>query len=287
MSAEGALNLRTTFQMAASWVDSRNSSVRSMKASSLFALPMAALVFDEAMGECSSFDGDGVGSEYPLQVDSGAAVRPTASAVHVDSGSITVDGKSNEAAWANAQEVAWDTDYSGKHTGVRTSARFAWGDDGLFVLVTLSSLGDNTDVTRPTDVERENLYVENVFELFLAPDAAKKTFYYEIEVGPFGHYFDLSVDRASGKSDPGWSSLPVIATTRDPTSRAAVIEAFFGAVGIRRSLKSGAKLPLGLFRIEGKSPRSYLAWSPAYTRHPNFYVPDAFGSLLLLPPAQR
>jgi hypothetical protein len=35
--------------------------------------------------------------------------------------------------------------------------------------------------------------------------------------------------------------------------------------------------------MEGKSPRSYLAWSPPRTAKPNFHVPDAFGVLVVDP----
>ena len=45
------------------------------------------------------------------------------------------------------------------------------------------------------------------------------------------------------------------------------------------ALRPGASLPLGLYRMEGKSPRRYLAWSPTMTPKPNFHVPDAFGVL--------
>ena len=50
---------------------------------------------------------------------------------------------------------------------------------------------------------------------------------------------------------------------------------------ILAALRSGARLPLGLFRMEGKAPRKYLAWSPTRTRKPSFHVPDAFGVLVL------
>ena len=38
-----------------------------------------------------------------------------------------------------------------------------------------------------------------------------------------------------------------------------------------------------LFRMEGVSPRKYLAWSPTHTKSPNFHVPESFGGLVLDP----
>ena len=59
------------------------------------------------------------------------------------------------------------------------------------------------------------------------------------------------------------------------------IEAAFRAPEIVHALESGKRLPFALYRMEGKSPRLYLAWSPTRTAKPNFHVPEAFGTLLL------
>jgi hypothetical protein len=225
-------------------------------------------------------DDDGAASEDALN---NLGSLPTVHAAHVSADAITVDGKGIDAAWARAPEIAWDTDFAGQHTAVKTTARFAWSDKALHVLFVLSGLGENTDTTRPVLVEREDLYVENAVELFLAPDRTKRTSYFEIELGPYGHFFDLAVDRLTRKSDTSWSSAPSVVTTRSETTHTAIIEARFTSPDILRALVSGAKLPLGLFRIEGKTPRTYLAWSPAKTRKPNFHVPEAFGTLALDP----
>ena len=61
----------------------------------------------------------------------------------------------------------------------------------------------------------------------------------------------------------------------------ATIESVFTAPDIVRALTPGARLPIGLYRMEGRDPRFYLAWSPPRTPKPNFHVPDAFGVLAL------
>ena len=48
-------------------------------------------------------------------------------------------------------------------------------------------------------------------------------------------------------------------------------------------LAPDARLPLGLFRMEGQHARAYLAAFPTRTPKPNFHVPDAFGTLVLDP----
>lgn len=212
-----------------------------------------------------------------------SSTLPEAHARHVADAQIHVDGTMTDGEWSASKPTQWDTDYAGASTGTSTQVRFAWNDKGLYALFDLAGAGLNTDTTRPIGIERTSLYQEDCVELFLTPDPKRKSFYYEIEVGPFGHYFDLSVDRDTKKSDTGWSSGLVVATTRDAKARTARIELFIPSADVRRNFAPNARLPLGLFRMEGKAPRSYLAWSPPRTPKPNFHVPEAFGTLVLDP----
>ena len=212
-----------------------------------------------------------------------AAVLPNdawlAHAKHVKSAPL-IDGQL-DAAWAGATPVAWQTDYAGASTGIGTSARFLWNEQGLFVLFELSGAGLNVDTSRPLATERDKLYQEDCVELFLAPDAARREHYYEIELGPLGHFFDLEIDRASKLSRSAWSSQPKIKTTSDAARHTALIEAALTAPELTTALVAGARLPLALYRMEGKAPRQYLAWRPPRTPKPNFHVPEGFGSLLV------
>jgi uncharacterized protein (DUF362 family) len=140
-------------------------------------------------------------------------------------------------------------------------------------------------VDRSFDVARERtkLYEEDCVELFLTPDPKNRERYYEIELGPFGHFFDLEVDRAKKSSNTAWSSGLEVRTTQDASRRTALIEARFSSPDIVRALSRGARLPFALYRMEGRSPRQYLAFSPPRTKKPNFHVPEAFATLVLDP----
>ena len=139
----------------------------------------------------------------------------------------------------------------------------------------------------PIAEERPRLYQEDCVELFLAPDPARPRRYAEIEVGPFGHFFDLLVDRSGERkawtSDAAWSSGLTIATWRDPAGRRAAIELAITAPELVAALAAGARLPLGLDRMEGKAPRRYLMAFPGRTPRPNFHAPTGFGTLVLDP----
>jgi hypothetical protein len=182
--------------------------------------------------------------------------------------------------WLRAEAATFDTDFAGRAGGARTRVRFVWGADALHVLFELAGADLFVDTSRPTDVERDRLYEEDCVELFLTPDERDRDRYFEIEVGPFGHVFDLDV-RKGGRSDAKWSSGARIGTTRDPEARRAVIEIALESPDIRRALVPGARLFTGIYRMEGARPRQFLAWSPPRTPKPSFHEPEAFGSLVL------
>ncbi len=220
---------------------------------------------------------------FSIESDGGRAPQPVAHAHHVSGDPPVIDGRGGDAAWSAAAAVSWDTDFAGHATSIPTRARFAWSDAGLYALWELANAGLHTDASRPTDVERPKLYEEDCVELLLTPRAAQPSHYFEIELGPFGHFFDIDVDRGAHKEDTAWSSGVRVATTRDATARTATIEAVLSAKDVRAALAPGARLKVGLYRIEGASPRTYLAWSPPRTASPNFHVPAAFGTLVLDP----
>ncbi|MBX3201380.1 MAG: DUF362 domain-containing protein [Labilithrix sp.] len=193
---------------------------------------------------------------------------------------IVVDGVIDEA-WRTAPPVSFSTDWSGAETGIRTRVRFAWSERAFYTLWELEGAGVDVDASRPRETERAKLYEEDCVELFLGQAPGDRTRYYEVEVGPLGHFLDVAIDRAAKKSDVGWSSAPEIATKVDRDARRVTIEVALRAPEIVRALAPGAVLPLALYRMEGKSPRRYLAWSPTRTPKPNFHVPDAFGTLRL------
>jgi uncharacterized protein (DUF362 family) len=213
-----------------------------------------------------------------------AAPRPVVHAAALGDATIALDGYDKDEAWSKATPVTWDTDTAGEPTGIVTHARFLHGRDGLYGFWELERAGLDTDRTRPTDVPRARLYDENCVELFFTPDPAHPRRYLETEIGPFGHFLDVSVDREAHTSSTAWSSHAHIATNYDEAAQRATIEAKLTAPEIVAALTTGARLPLGLYRMEGKSPdRRYLAWSPPRTAHPDFHVPEAFGTLIVDP----
>ncbi|MCL2725716.1 MAG: DUF362 domain-containing protein [Polyangiaceae bacterium] len=207
-------------------------------------------------------------------------------AARVDDASIVIDGVA-EAAWNKAPAITFDTDWSGARTPASTRVRALWSTRALYMLFEIENTGFHVDASRPVQTERDKLYEEDCVEIFVGTDPGNKNRYYEIEVGPLGHFFDLAIDRTKHLSDAAWSSDPVIATKVDREHRRATIEIALRSRDITAAFTPGARLPFALYRMEGKAPRLYLAWRPTRTPKPNFHVPEAFGTLVLDAPATR
>ena len=191
-----------------------------------------------------------------------------------------------DATWAALPATTFTTDWSGAETGIATHVRAAWANDALYMQWQLEGAGFDVDETRPTDVERLSLFQEDCTELFLGTQTADPRKYYEVEIGPLGHFFDLAVDptaKIDVKTAIAWSSGATITTKPDRAAHTDTIDVTFRSPDIVGALVAGASLPLALYRMEGKSPRRYLACSPTRTPKPDFHVPSAFGRLMLDP----
>jgi uncharacterized protein (DUF362 family) len=187
-------------------------------------------------------------------------------------------------AWAVATPLEFTTDWAGHATPTVTRVRALWSPTAVYFLWELSGTALFTDHARPIDKERKDLYEEDCVELFLVPDPANRKRYFELELGPYGHWYDLLVDWSKKpRGDDAWSAGLHIGTTQDAAAHRAVIEVAVTSPDVVAALAPDARLPIGLYRMEGKAPRSYLAAFPTRTPKPNFHVPDAFGTLVLDP----
>ena len=219
--------------------------------------------------------------------DVAAAEDRQVHAARVDDAEVPAMDGAIEPIWDRAPAHRFATDWMGAKTPHASTVRFLWSSRGLHVLWQVEGTGLKVDTSRPTDVERVGLYQEDCVEVFIAPDPAVPRRYFEIEVGPFGHWFDIAVDRSGRpgvkKEDTAWSGALTIGTTRDAAAGTATIEFTIAAPELIAALTAGAVLPLGLDRMEGGKPRRYLMAFPGRTAKPNFHAPSGFGTLTLDP----
>jgi hypothetical protein len=195
-----------------------------------------------------------------------------------------IDGRGDDPAWRRAHSVTWDTDHAGRPTGIATTARFLWSQGTLYGLWELEGAGLNVDQGRPIAVERKDLYEEDCVEIMLAPNPAEPWRFYEVELGPLGHFYDLEIDRRGRRREnPDWSAGLTVAATHDAATRRVIIEAAMAAPEIAALLRPGATVTVGLHRVEGQKPRTYLSWRPGRGPRPDFHAPETFGVLAIDP----
>jgi uncharacterized protein (DUF362 family) len=243
----------------------------------------AALRAQPRTGRLIAMAGFELGGEPPGDRADPASLPAQVHAAKLAGAPPAIDGQI-DAAWAAAPPITFATDWAGRTTKTPTRVRALWSPRGLYLLWELDAASTFTDLKRPIDLERVDLYEENCVELFLVPDPANRQRYFEIELGPFGHFFDILVDRAhKPHSDNTWSAGLRIGTARDEAHQHAVIEVAIEAPDVAAALAAGAALPIGLYRMEGQNKRQYLAAFPTRTPKPSFHVPAAFGTLVLDP----
>jgi glucose/arabinose dehydrogenase len=110
-------------------------------------------------------------------------------------GKITLDGIANELDWQVAKEVAdfrmaWDGDRRPK-TGTR--ARLLWDDRFLYFFAEM----DDGDLFADIVEADGDTWLNDVFEIFLKPSAAKEP-YYEFHVSAANTHFDIHLPKPGG-----------------------------------------------------------------------------------------
>ena len=160
-------------------------------------------------------------------------------------------------------------------------ARICWSDEALhvrFVGVQREALivSDNPQTEKKT----LGLWDRDVCEIFLAPDPAHPSNYFEFEAAPTGEWIDLGIKVTPAGRETDWDFVSGLKT-------AAKLEQERLLVGMRIPWSEAIPKPqhgdswrVNLFRCVGpEAPERYLAWLPTGTDDPNFHVPEVFGTL--------
>lgn len=161
-----------------------------------------------------------------------------------------------------------------------------WRDDArLYVLFA----AEDDEIVATKRRHDDDLWTEDVFEVFLAPERPES--YFELEVNPLGTIFDARVSsperrRQSMAVDRSWTCSglwPAIRINRvGATLNAldALLAIPFRALGVE-SPDAGTEWRANFYRID-RSTRgdSFAAWAPTMADPPDFHRPDHFGSLV-------
>ena len=186
--------------------------------------------------------------------------------------------------WKGCQPVKIDHYWSGEPAkpSRHTEARICWSSEALharFVCAQHEPLivAENPRIDRKT----LGLWDRDVCEIFVAPDPANSSRYFEFEAAPTGEWVDLGITLTPSGRETDWDFESGLTT-------GARLEQNRLFVGMRIPWSEAISKPekgdvwrVNLFRCVGpEAPERYLAWRPTHTPEPNFHVPEVFGSLL-------
>ena len=187
------------------------------------------------------------------------------------------------AIWQSCEPVQITHYWSGADAPPTRHAdvRLCWNESALYARFVGAQHEPLVISTEPvTDNKTTGLWDRDVCEIFLAPDPAKPTRYFEFEAAPTGEWIDLAILLTPNGRETEWDYASEMKTT-------AQIEQGRILVGMTIPWSShlprptiGVEWRTNLFRCVGSDEATrYLAWRPTRTPEPNFHVPEAFGVL--------
>jgi hypothetical protein len=172
----------------------------------------------------------------------------------------TVDGKLDEALWqaVTAFDEFRQPDGQSGNRALHTTARFAWGQDGL--LVGLTTRDD--DLRNPHTQDDATLWEGDVLELFVAVPG-KPGEYVELQWSPTGHQFDA---KFTAHRTPEWPEAAKFNAgvrhavsvdgnaNADGTDRGYTVEALvpWKGLGLESAPAAGTQIAANVYRIDDK-----------------------------------
>jgi hypothetical protein len=135
-----------------------------------------------------------------------------------------------------------------------------------------------------TDKKTLGLWDRDVCEVFLAPNPANPSQYFEFETAPTGEWLDLGITVTPTGRETDWNFASGFTTAAKLEHDQLTISMRIPWSEAIPKPKTGDLWRVNLFRCVGpEAPERYLAWLPTRTPEPNFHIPEAFGTLIFNP----
>jgi hypothetical protein len=185
--------------------------------------------------------------------------------------------------WQQCRPITIEHYWSGEpaSSSRHAEARICWSSEALHVRFVCTQqeplvVSDNPRTTAKT----LGLWDRDVCEIFVAPDPANPSRYFEFEAAPTGEWVDLGITITPSGRETDWdfnSGLTTAAKLEGERLFVAMRIPWGEAIP---KPEAGEEWRVNLFRCVGpESPDRYLAWRPTGTPEPAFHVPEAFGFL--------
>ena len=204
---------------------------------------------------------------------------PTATAVKVKS-KLDTQGFPSAEAWNAAAPLNFDHDWRGENRDPQraTEVCILYTNDTLFLRFHQTYRTITVFEDARLDGWRDELWDRDVAEAFLQPDWSDPRRYKEFEVSPNGFWIDLDISHGEKQELHSKLQRRVSQNTAQKTWSA---ELAIPMCSLTASFSPEERWRANFYRVEGeKEPRFYSAWSPTFSPHPNFHVPEAFGTLV-------
>lgn len=205
--------------------------------------------------------------------------------VHRAGSPIRVDGKLDDAAWAQAPAITLVNNFDGSPSPLKTEARLLYDDQ--FLYVAFRAADENIWATMKK--RDQHLWEEEVVELFVQPNPTHPS-YIEIEVNPLGTLLDIFLlDVRKPLPYESWNSARIkwgvhVDGTVDgrPGDKEWTVEIALPfedcVTAPHLPPRPGDRWRLNLYRTDRKPRHVDLAWSP--TLQDDFHVPAKFGEIV-------
>lgn len=195
---------------------------------------------------------------------------------------VAVDQFDHEA-WNDCAPVKIEHYWSGEPASPtrHAEARICWSDEALHVRF-VGEQHEPLNVSAKPIIDRKTLglWDRDVCEIFLAPDPANPSRYFEFEAAPTGEWIDLGILITPTGRQTDWEYASGMTTAAKQAPGKLI-------VGIKIPWSDSIPKPqigdvwrVNVFRCVGpEAPERYLAWHPTRTPEPNYHVPEVFGEL--------
>ena len=193
-----------------------------------------------------------------------------------------IDGKLDDAAWKNAQEITFLNTTDGSAATRKTTAKMCWDDKNIYIAYDMEDQCVWSTLTKRDDA----LYTEDVAEVFLNP-SCDLTNYYEMEFSPKNVQFDSLIHynnvKHSFSGDVSWTCVGLQSAVNVCDGKWTVEAAIPFESLNRQTPKPGERWRGNLYRIDYKpEPAEFQAWSPTLKKPAAFHVPDKFGTIFFV-----
>jgi alpha-galactosidase len=189
----------------------------------------------------------------------------------------------DDPSWQQASEIVVDTYWSAEKAPAGREFRtgLLWSDTALYVrFMAMQKEDEPLVVNAEPDLQGKTvgLWERDVCEIFIAPDLASPTKYFEFEIAPTGEWLDLAIEITPEGRKTDWTFASNLQAAAQVRARSIVMALRIPFASLTKTPAPGDIWLGNLFRCVGtEASRGYLSWQPTGTEKPDFHVPTAFG----------